>query len=123
MLARGRGGSSKPSDGLRTKFPHYRYHDIVESEHRLITEGLGVRHLRLIIGRSMPGCTLGMWGEMYSDLVDGLVALASQPVEISGRNWTMRHTAIEAIKHDPTGRTAIMTSSRPITSTPHRSAP
>jgi homoserine O-acetyltransferase/O-succinyltransferase len=97
----GRGGSSKPSDGLRTKFPHYRYHDIVESEHRLVTEGLGVKHLRLVIGRSMGGMQTWMWGEMYPELMDGLVALASQPVEISGRNWIMRRAAIEAIKHDP----------------------
>src|SRR6266851_4323504 len=64
----GRGGSSKPSDGLKGKFPHYRYHDMVESGYRLVTEGLGVAHLRLIIGSSMGGMHAWMWAEMYPDL-------------------------------------------------------
>jgi pimeloyl-ACP methyl ester carboxylesterase len=81
--------------------PHYCYHDIVDSEHRLITAGLGIKHLRLVIGRSMGGMQTWMWGEMYPDLMDGVVPLASQPAEISGRNWIMRRAAIEAIKHDP----------------------
>ncbi|MBV9861630.1 MAG: alpha/beta fold hydrolase [Alphaproteobacteria bacterium] len=97
----GRGGSSKPSDGLRAKFPHYRYHDIVDSEHRLVTEGLGVAHLRLVIGRSMGAMHCWLWAEMYPDLMDAIVPLASQPVEISGRNWIMRRAAAEAIRHDP----------------------
>jgi homoserine O-acetyltransferase len=97
----GRGGSSKPSDGLRMKFPHYRYHDIVEAEHRLVTEGLGLKHLRLVLGSSMGGMHVWMWGEMYPGLMDGLVPIASQPTEISGRNWLTRRMAIEAIRHDP----------------------
>jgi len=97
----GVGGSSKPSDGLRGKFPHYRYHDIVEAEHRLVTEGLGLRHLRLVMGSSMGGMQTWMWGEMYPDLMDSLVAIASQPIQISGRNWITRRIRIEAIKHDP----------------------
>ena len=101
MDAIGVGGSSKPSDGLKGKFPHYRYHDIVEAEHTLITEGLGIKHLRLVMGSSMGGMQTWMWGEMYPDLMDGLVPLASQPIGISGRNWINRRIRIEAIKHDP----------------------
>jgi homoserine O-acetyltransferase/O-succinyltransferase len=97
----GRGGSSKPSDGLRGKFPHYRYHDIVASEYRLLTEGIGVRHLRLVLGSSMGGMHTWMWGEMYPDLMDGLVPLASQPIAISGRNWMTRRMLIDAIRNDP----------------------
>jgi homoserine O-acetyltransferase/O-succinyltransferase len=97
----GRGGSSKPSDGLKGKFPHYRYHDMVESSYRLVTEGLGVAHLRLIIGSSMGGMHAWMWAEMYPDLVDGVVPISCQPIEISGRNWISRRAAAEAIRHDP----------------------
>jgi len=97
----GVGNSSKPSDGLKSKFPHYRYHDTVEAEHRLLTEGLGVNHLRLVLGSSMGAMQTWMWGEMYPDLMDGLVPLASQPIGISGRNWINRRIRIEAIKHDP----------------------
>jgi homoserine O-acetyltransferase/O-succinyltransferase len=97
----GRGGSSKPSDGLKGKFPHYRYHDMVETGYRLITEGLGVAHLRLVIGSSMGGMHAWMWAEMYPDLMDGVVPLSCQPVQISGRNWISRRAAAEAIRHDP----------------------
>src|SRR6202007_884098 len=86
----GRGGSSKPSDGLKGKFPHYRYRDMVESGFRLITDGLGVGHLRLVIGSSMGGMHAWMWAEMYPDLMDGVVPISCQPVEISGRNWRRR---------------------------------
>lgn len=97
----GRGGSSKPSDGLRAKFPHYRYRDIVASQHRLLTEHLGLRHLRLVLGSSMGGMHCWMWGGMYPGFMDALVPIASQPVEISGRNWISRRIAIEAIRNDP----------------------
>jgi homoserine O-acetyltransferase len=97
----GRGGSSKPSHGLKGKFPHYRYYDMVESGYRLITEGLGVAHLRLIIGSSMGGMHAWMWAEMYPDLMDGVVPISCQPIEISGRNWISRRAAAEAIRHDP----------------------
>jgi homoserine O-acetyltransferase len=97
----GRGGSSKPSDGLRANFPHYRYDDIVASEHQLITEGLGIKHLRLVMGSSMGGMHTWMWGYMYPDLMDGLIPIASQPIQISGRNWIQRRIAIEAIRQDP----------------------
>ncbi len=97
----GRGGSSKPSDGLRGAFPHYRYHDMVESGYRLITEGLGVGHLRLVIGSSMGGMHAFMWAEKYPGLMDAVVPLSCQPVQISGRNWISRRAAAEAIRHDP----------------------
>jgi homoserine O-acetyltransferase/O-succinyltransferase len=97
----GRGGSSKPSDGLRGAFPHYRYHDMVESGHRLVTECLEVAHLRLVIGSSMGGMHAWMWAEMYPELMDGVVPISCQPVEISGRNWISRRAAAEAIRHDP----------------------
>jgi len=97
----GRGQSSKPSDGLRGNFPHYRYRDMVDSGYRLITEGLGVGHLRLVIGSSMGGMHAWMWAEMYPDLMDGVIPLSCQPVEISGRNWLGRRAAAEAIRHDP----------------------
>ena len=97
----GVGGSSKPSDGLKGKFPHYRYHDIVEAEHRLVTEGLGLHHLKLVMGSSMGGMQTWMWGELYPDLMDGLVPIASMPIQISGRNLIDRLIRIEAIRHDP----------------------
>ncbi|HLY45208.1 MAG TPA: alpha/beta fold hydrolase [Stellaceae bacterium] len=100
----GRGGSSKPSDGLKGNFPHYRYRDMVQSGYRLLTEGLGVGHLRLLIGSSMGGMHAWMWAEMYPDLMDGVIPLSCQPVEISGRNWLGRRAQAEAIRHDPDWR-------------------
>ena len=97
----GRGGSSKPSDGLKGNFPHYRYRDMVQSGYRLITEHLGVGHLRLVIGSSMGGMHAWLWAEMYPGLMDGVIPLSCQPVEISGRNWLGRRAAAEAIRHDP----------------------
>jgi len=97
----GAGGSSKPSDGLRAKFPHYRYRDAVEAQYRLVTEGLGIRHLRMVLGTSMGGMQTWMWGEMYPTFMDGLVPIASQPIAISGRNWITRRIRIEAIRNDP----------------------
>jgi homoserine O-acetyltransferase/O-succinyltransferase len=99
--ALGRGGSSKPSDGLKGNFPRYRYRDMVDSGYRLITEGLGVTHLRLVIGSSMGGMHAWMWAEAYPGLMDGVVPISCQPVEISGRNWLGRRAAAEAIRHDP----------------------
>jgi homoserine O-acetyltransferase len=97
----GFGGSSKPSDGLKGKFPHYRYRDAIEAQHRLVTEGLGIKHLRMIVGISMGGMHAWMWGELYPDFMDGLVPIASQPSAISGRNWIQRRVIIEAIRRDP----------------------
>jgi homoserine O-acetyltransferase/O-succinyltransferase len=99
--ALGRGGSSKPSDGLKGNFPRYRYRDMVDSGYRLIAEHLGVAHLRLVIGSSMGGMHAWMWAEAYPDLMDGVVPISCQPVQISGRNWLGRRAQAEAIRHDP----------------------
>jgi homoserine O-acetyltransferase len=98
----GHGGSSKPSDGLHTKFPHYTYDDMVLAQYRVITEKLGVNHLRLVMGTSMGGMHTWVWGETYPDFMDALMPLASAPVEIAGRNRIMRHMIMEAIRSDPT---------------------
>ena len=97
----GAGGSSKPSDGLRARFPRYRYTDMVAAQYRLVTEALGIRHLLLVLGTSMGGMQTWMWGETYPDFMDGLVPLASQPIAMSGRNWITRRIRIEAIRNDP----------------------
>lgn len=97
----GFGGSSKPSDGLRARFPHYRYADIVAAHHRLLTEGLALTRLRLVLGLSMGGMLTWMWGGLYPDFMDALVPVASQPGPMSGRNWIQRRMAIEAIRSDP----------------------
>src|SRR5437660_705636 len=81
----GHGKSSKPSDGLRAKFPRYGYVDMVEAEYRLLTEGLGVSHARLITGTSMGGMHTWLWGESHPDFMDALMPLASLPTQISGR--------------------------------------
>ena len=99
--ALGAGKSAKPSDGLRAKFPHYDYDDMVQAQYRLLTEGLGVRHLRLVIGNSMGGMQTWVWGEKYPDFMDALAPMASQPTEMSARNWMMRRMLIETIRSDP----------------------
>jgi len=97
----GAGKSSKPSDGLRARFPQYSYDDTVRAQYRLVSEHLGVRHLRLVLGVSGGGMQTWMWGEMYPDFMDLLVPLASMPVEVAGRNWMMRRMLIDAIRNDP----------------------
>lgn len=97
----GHGQSSKPSDGRRARFPRYAYHDMVAAEHRLVTEGLGVTHLRLVMGTSMGGMHTWMWGELYPDVMDALMPLASVPSQIAGRNRVWRRLAIDAIRGDP----------------------
>jgi homoserine O-acetyltransferase/O-succinyltransferase len=97
----GHGKSSKPSDGLRMRFPRYGYDDMVELQHRLVTDGLHVNHLRLVFGASMGGMHTWMWGEKYPDMMDALLPLASQPVEIAGRNRMWRRTLIDMIRNDP----------------------
>jgi homoserine O-acetyltransferase len=97
----GHGQSSKPSDGLRAKFPHYGYRDMIEAEHRLLTEGLHVNHLRLVMGTTMGGMHTWLWGETYPDFMDALMPLASLPTQISGRNRVWRRVVIDAIRHDP----------------------
>ena len=99
--ALGAGKSSKPSDGLRTKFPRYNYDDMVAAQHRLVTEGMGIRHLRLVLGNSMGGMHTWMWGVQHPQFMDALVPMASQPTEMSGRNWMMRRMLIDAIRNDP----------------------
>jgi homoserine O-acetyltransferase len=97
----GHGRSSKPSDGLRMKFPQYDYADMVEAEYRLIKEGLGIRHLRLVMGNSMGGMETWLWGEMHPDFMDALVPMASQPTPMASRNWMLRRLMIETIRNDP----------------------
>ena len=97
----GHGGSSKPSNGLRARFPRYGYVDMVQAEHRLVTEGLGVNHLRLVMGTSMGGMHTWMWGGMYPDFMDALMPLASLPTQIAGRNRAWRRVVIDAIRNDP----------------------
>ena len=97
----GAGKSSKPSDGMRTKFPRYNYDDMVAAQYRLVTEGLGIPHLRLVVGLSMGGMHTWIWGVTYPDLMDALVPMASQPTEMASRNWIMRRMLIDAIRNDP----------------------
>jgi homoserine O-acetyltransferase/O-succinyltransferase len=97
----GTGKSSKPSDGLRMKFPTYNYDDMVEAQYRLVTEGLGIRHLRLVLGNSMGGMHTWLWGEKYPDVMDALVPMASQPAPMASRNWMLRRMMIETIRGDP----------------------
>lgn len=97
----GHGKSSKPSNGLRAHFPHYGYEDMVVAQYRLVTEKLGVKHLRLVLGLSMGGMHTWLWGERYPDMMDGLVPICGLPVEIGGRNRVWRHMIVEAIRNDP----------------------
>jgi homoserine O-acetyltransferase len=97
----GHGQSSKPSDGLHGRFPHYDYNDMVTAQYRLLTEGLGVNHLRLVMGTSMGGMHTWVWGEKYPDFMDALMPLASLPVQIAGRNRMTRRMIIDPIKNDP----------------------
>ena len=105
----GHGKSSKPSDSLAEKFPHYDYDDMVTADYRLLTEHLGVKHLRLVMGTSMGGMHSWVWGEKYPDFMDALMPLASAPVQIAGRNRFFRRMMIDALRNDPVNglRTAI----------------
>jgi len=97
----GHGKSSKPSDGLRARFPKYTYDDMVRAQHLMLTEGLNVNHLKLVLGTSMGAMHCWVWGEMYPDFVDGLVPLASAPTQIAGRNRVMRKMIMDSITQDP----------------------
>lgn len=97
----GHGESSKPSDGLRMKFPRYDYDDMVRSQHQMLLEGLHVDHLRLVIGTSMGCMQSFVWGETYPGFSDALMPLACLPVQLAGRNRMMRYMAIENIERDP----------------------
>jgi homoserine O-acetyltransferase len=97
----GHGASSKPSDGLHAKFPHYGYADMVEAEYRLVTDGLHVRHLRLVMGTSMGCMHTWMWLERYPTFMDGAVPLACNPTQITGRNRMWRRMAMDDIRNSP----------------------
>ena len=97
----GHGKSSKPSDGMHAKFPRYGYLDMVEAQYRLLTEGLGVNHARLVMGTSMGGMHTWLWGESHPDFMDALMPLASLPTQISGRNRAWRRIVIDVIRNDP----------------------
>src|SRR6202142_3490590 len=86
----GHGRSSKPSDGMKTAFPKYDYADMVDAQFRLVTEGLGIKHLRLVIGNSMGGMHTWIWAIKYPDLMDAAVPMASQPTPMAARNWMLR---------------------------------
>jgi homoserine O-acetyltransferase/O-succinyltransferase len=93
--------SSKPSDGLRASFPRYNYDDMVVAQYRLVSEHLGVRRLRLVLGYSMGGMQTWMWAQKYPDVMDVAVPMASLPTAMSGRNWLTRRLIIDSIRNDP----------------------
>ena len=97
----GHGQSSKPSDAMKTAFPKYDYADMVDAQYRLVKEGLGIKHLRLVIGNSMGGMHTWLWGVKYPDFMDALVPMASQPTAMAARNWMLRRMMIETIRSDP----------------------
>jgi homoserine O-acetyltransferase/O-succinyltransferase len=97
----GHGKSSKPSDGMKTGFPKYDYADMVDAHYRLVTEGLGIKHLRLVIGNSMGGMHTWIWGVRYPETMDALVPMASQPTAMAARNWMLRRMMLETIRNDP----------------------
>jgi homoserine O-acetyltransferase/O-succinyltransferase len=97
----GHGKSSKPSDGMRAKFPRYNYDDMVAAQYKLVTEHLRIRHARLVMGNSMGGMHTFIWGTSYPDFMDALAPMAAQPTEMSSRNWIMRRMVIDSIRNDP----------------------
>jgi homoserine O-acetyltransferase len=97
----GHGQSSKPSNGMHMRFPHYGYNDMITAQYRLLAEGLGVNHLRLVMGTSMGGMHTWLWGERYPDFMDALMPLASLPVQISGLNRMRRRMIMDSIRKDP----------------------
>lgn len=97
----GTGRSGKPSDGMGADFPRYSYADMVAAQHALVTQGLGLRRLRMVIGNSMGGMHAWMWGVAHPDMMDMLVPMACQPTEMSSRNWMLRRLMVESIRQDP----------------------
>jgi homoserine O-acetyltransferase/O-succinyltransferase len=97
----GTGKSTKPSEGLKARFPQYNYDDMVQAQYRLVKEHLSVRHLRLVLGNSMGGMQTWIWGEKYPDYMDALVPMASMPTAMSGRNWMLRRMIIDSVRNDP----------------------
>ena len=97
----GHGKSSKPSDGMKAAFPKYDYQDMVDAQYRLVKEGLGINHLRLVIGNSMGGMHAWLWGVRYPKMMDALMPMAAQPTAMAARNWMLRRLMIETIRNDP----------------------
>jgi homoserine O-acetyltransferase len=97
----GHGKSGKPSDGMHAHFPQYDYADMIALQHELVEKGLGVNHLRLVMGTSMGCMHSWMWGETYPDAMDALMPLACLPVQIAGRNRLWRKMIIDGIRQDP----------------------
>ena len=97
----GHGQSSKPSDGLHAHFPQYDYDDMVALHYKLLNDGLGVNHLRLIFGTSMGCMHSFVWGEAYPDFMDALMPMACLPVQIAGRNRVWRKMVMDGIRNDP----------------------
>jgi homoserine O-acetyltransferase/O-succinyltransferase len=97
----GLGGSSKPSDGLHGRFPHYGYQDMVAAQKQLVTEGLGIDHLAVVLGTSMGGMHAWLWAEKYPDLVTTVIPIACQPEKVSGRNLLWRRMVSSAVRSDP----------------------
>ena len=97
----GHGKSSKPSDGLKTRFPAYNYADMVDAQYRLVAEGLGIKHVRLVLGNSMGGMNAWLWGTKYPNYVDAIAPMASQPTPMAARNYMMRKIMLETIRQDP----------------------
>jgi len=109
----GHGKSSKPSDGLRVRFPRYNYEDMVVAQYRLLTEHLGINHLRLVMGQSMGASHTWLWGTKYADFTDAIVPLGTLPVEIAGQNRMWRRLLIDAVRNDPAWKNGEYTSPPP----------
>ncbi len=97
----GTGGTTKPSDGLRAEFPRYNYDDMVAAQVQLVKEGLGIEHVRLVIGNSMGGMHAWLWATEYPDYIDAVVPMASLPAPMAGRNWMMRRMIVDSVRNDP----------------------
>ena len=97
----GAGKSARPSSGLGAKFPEYDYADLVSATHLLLTQGMGIAHVRMVLGNSMGGMEAWVFGEMFPDFMDALAPLASEPAAMGGRNWLLRRMVIDAIRRDP----------------------
>ena len=109
----GHGGSSKPSDGLEAAFPRYCYADIVETQHLLVTKGIGLERLRLVLGTSMGGMQTWMWGERYPEMMDALLPIASLPERVVGRNLLWRRLLIKIIEFGDNARRGASTPQPP----------
>jgi homoserine O-acetyltransferase len=98
----GAGKSSKPSNGLKMKFPNYGYQDMVDLQHKVIFEKLGIKHVKYVIGVSMGGMHTWLWAVLYPNDIDGAMPIGSLPERVTGRNLIWRYATINAIKQDPT---------------------